>query len=371
MECYVQSLVNITVFGQKNDKVRAEIERYRTLYQTATNDTTRLTNYTTMAQCYRFFDVDSAKYYLWQALAAHRELDVNRHSMTFAYNVIGNIYRLEPNIDSAKYYYEEAYAFFTKENEYKLIQAIVPPYASLLAENGEVKRGMDMFFEAIKLAESKNDYPNLAFLYEYLGRVFFTKKNEERAIEIFQKGIAASQNFKDDAHNYSRITGSLSLNISNIYLKNNEPDSTIYYAKRVIDLSESNKMPQLLVEAYNNISKGYILKQQFQEASSYNQQANQLNENIQSADAQIDIQLTQQAIYLNTKDYRQCIEIGEDMLISKAYQLKDADKVTIFDQLCNCYTLTGNKEAALASKDSLSVYSGKVFDDERDELILK
>lgn len=364
--------LNIIAFGQKNNTIRAEIEQYRTLYQTATNDADRLSNYTRMAQLYRFLDVDSAKYHLWQVLDAHRTLDANRPSRAFAYNIIANIYRLEPNVDSAKYYYEEAYSFFTKENEYELIQSIVPPYASLLTENGEEERGMEMFYDAIELANSKNDYHSLAFLYEYLGKVFLNvQQNEQRAIEIFQKGIAASQNLIEDKINYSRITASLSLNLSNIYLKNNEADSTITYAQKVIAQKEINRMPHLVVEAYNNMSKGYIMKKQFEEASSYNKQANQLNKSIQNANAQVDIQLTQQAIYLSIKDYNKCIEIGKNTLNSKAYQLQAKDKVTGFNQLCECYTRLGNTKAALDSKDSLLVYSRKVFEDKRDELILK
>lgn len=365
-------MISMNVSGQQKQNIRTEIEQIRNAYENATDDSIRLAQITLLAQRYRFVDIDSSKLLLWKALHLHRKLDANRPLRAFAYNVIANIYRLEPNVDSAMFYYQEAYDFFTQENEYRFIQSIAPPFASFLVESGEIERGLGMFHEAINLAESKKDYHSLTFLYEYFGETILNvQKDEKRAIELFMKGIAASQNIKDDTINYDRVTTSLSLNLSNIYLNNYQADSAITYADQAITFGNRAKILQLVVEAYNNMSRSYILKKEYAKAHEYNQAAYQLNQNIKNIFARIESETITQLIHLKTQNYQQCISSGNNLLNSYEEHIKNEQKAEVFEYLCECYTYTGNTPKALAAKDSLLSYTKRGFDIQQTELISK
>jgi signal transduction histidine kinase len=366
-------LFNTPVLGQNLESVKKQIAELNSMLPHIENDTIMVSEMTSLGQRYRFVNIDSSKYFLWKVLHLHRKLDVNNSSRVFGYNVIANIYRLEPNVDSAMFYYEEAYDFFTKTKRYKSLQGLIAPFASFLAEQGEIDRSIAMFHGAIDFAKQEKNYLNLAFLYRYLGQTILQiQKDEERAIELLMEGIAASEKIKLKTDgNYERAKMSLFIDLSDIYLNKHQADSAIFYAEQAADLGYASNILQIGIRAYNNISYGYILKEAYSKAKVYNEKATQLSKTVKNTHAQIQTKILEQLLHLKTGNYGQCIYSGKTLLNEHQTNIKAKQKVEVFEYLCECYILEGIAQKALEAKDSFSFYTQKTFDINQTEYIAK
>ncbi len=352
--------VGLDINAQTDTKVLGEIENFRQAYQNADNDTIQLFNLTRMAQRYRFVNTDTSKYYLRKAIALHKTKNVDKFNHAFAYNVIGDIFRLENNVDSMRYYYEEAYHLFSQDQEIqtiKALMAIAPTYGNFLVKNKEVEKGISVFQESIDHAINIKDYANLSFLYSYLGDVFFKfQKDNKHAIQIFKKGIAACKSVDNETNRF-RALSSIYLGMSNIYLDEQQIDSTIIYAHKVIESAPKGRARKKVVIAYNNLCQGNILLGQFEKARKYNLEAERLNTNIKNLTAVIHTKLLSQSLDLHFDEYAKSSAVGEHLL-NDYYSVMDNEmKETLFQNLLEAYIQTGNKTMALAAKDSLSYYS--------------
>lgn len=347
----------------------AEIDSLRDVYLNATDDTLRLDAFTNMAQRYRYINTDSAKYYLRKAIAEHKLKNIAGESQAFAYNVIGNIYSLEPNIDSAKYYYEEAYQLFINYEDHKPLLAIIPPYGNVLVSNNEAERGIQMFQDAIELAKEHKDYNSLCFLYLNLGHVFYNiQKDNTKALDFFLKGVETSQLITNNPK-YSRISTYFNLNISHIHLAEGRIDSAIVSCNKAIKYGNEANLYQEVGTAYNNLTKCYIHVKQFKKAKEYNLQAKALNQKTNSFYALLQSKILAQTIDLALGNYSKCINNGEKILGEEAKKLKSSMKADIYNNLCNCYIKTGDLNNTLRTKDSLLYHSNKVYKTKHEELL--
>jgi len=365
--------VGAPLLCQPGKDLKNEIDSLRNSYLTNNNDTLRLNALTLLGQRLRYVNIDSSKYYLRKAIRLHKEKKVNIGSLAFAYNIIGNIYKLEPNVDSARHYYEEAYQFLSKENNDRAFLAIIPPYGSFLTSHNEVERGINMLQEGISLAKEKDKFASLSFLYEYLGEVFQNNlKDNNRAKNYYTKGLEAIEKIKlVDEKNYNRLNARLSLNLSSIYLIENNIPTALEYAKSTVAYGTKEKMYHLVVDAYNNLCKGYLARSQYKSAKKYNQLAGELNQKINDTYANIQIEILKQALFLKTKDYLSCIKEGKSTLNKFESYLENDNKAKIFEYLCECHALSGNTQEVIKNKDSLLYYQRKTLDIKQNELLAR
>lgn len=343
--------------GQSNAKLLHAIDSFQTLYLEGENDSLKLEGLTSLGQRYRYVNLDSSKYYLWKAIAMHKQKPVNKRSQAFAYNVIADIYRTEPNKDSARFYYEEAYQLFQAEEDKTFFLAIAPPYGYFLAKNQEQEKGIQIFQEAIAIAQEKGDFHNLSFLYGSLGRIFYTEQRDNaRAKEVYRKGIAASNKMSDE-FNYNRIHSTLLLGLSTIFMDEGQVDSTILYASKAAEMANAGEVPQKVVVAYNNLCESYLRKEEYAIAKNFNLQATELNSLVKDISATMTTAIHTQALHLALRNYQACIVEGDDILRVYSISLSAKMKEQVYENLCECYALQGNAKQAINAKDSFSYYA--------------
>ncbi len=357
--------------SQSNGKFLHAIDSFQSIYQKVENDSLKLEGLTLIGHSYRYVNMDSSKYYLWKAIAMHKKKPVNKRRQAFAYNVIADIYRTEPNKDSARFYYEEAYQLFQAEEDKTLFLAIAPPYGYFLAKNQEQEKGIQIFQEAIAIAQEQGDYHNLSFLYGSLGRIFFTEQRDNaKAIEVYRKGIEASSKMSDGL-NYKRIHSTLLLGLSNIFLDEEQIDSTIHYASTAAELANAGEIPQKVVVAYSNLCESYLRKEEFALAENFNLQATELNSLVKDISATIRIAIHRQALHLALRNYEACIAEGDDILRMYRTSLSSRMKEQIYENLCECYAMQGNAKQSINAKDSFSFYAQQRLNKEQEESLAK
>ena len=341
------------VVGQPIQNFQLEVDEAKKKFAEAENDSLKLHYLTLIGRRFRFINIDSSKHYLWKALAAHKAIRVNPKKWALAYNVLTDIYKLEPNLDSARYYYEEAYQQFVDlENPYPFL-AIASPYGEFLVRNNEPEKGLQLFQEAIDTAKIHEDYANLSFLYADLGDVFYRiQKDYPRAIHFYLKGLENGEQMMDTL-NFNRISATIGLSLSNIYLYEMKLDSAIFYAERVVEYGRNGNFYQKVASAYNNLCETYLNKHQYQKAQSYNRLARELNKRVKDHHSIIQTAIHTQALNFYFKDYRACILNGNQVLKTYQGNLDHEMKAKVFKYLCSSYISIGSIPKAIDAQDSL------------------
>ncbi|MBX2877289.1 MAG: hypothetical protein KTR30_34530 [Saprospiraceae bacterium] len=357
--------------SQSNAKFLHAIDSFQTIYQTVENDSLQLEGLTLVGHSYRYVNMDSSKYYLWKAIAMHKKKNVNRRMQAFAYNVIADIYRTEPNKDSARFYYQEAYQLFQAEEDKTYLLAIAPPYGYFLAKNHEQERGIQIFQEAIAIAQKKEDFHNLSFLYGSLGMIFYTEQRDNvRAIEVYRKGIKASDQMSDEI-NYQRIHSTILLGLSNIFLDEGQMDSTILYASKAAEMANAGEIPQKVVAAYNNLCESYLRKEEYALAKNFNLQAAELNNFVKDISATITTAIHTQALHLALRNYEACTAEGNNILTLYRASLSPKMKEQVYENLCECYVMLGDAKQSINAKDSFSHYAQQRLNKEQEASLAK
>ncbi len=357
--------------GQAKQNLRQQIDSLRLLSSVAGNDTLQLRHFTNMARLYRFVDVDSSKYFLKQAIESHKAKKVDNRKHAFAYNVIADIYRVEQKTDSALIYFEEAYQLFLGGEDSKPYLAIAPPYGNLLIKNKEVDKGVKIIQKAIQVAIDNKDNHNLSFLYANFGNVLYEIQDDKtKAKAIFEKGIITSKEIKNRNH-FVRVNIGFNLGLAKIQLDEGRADSTIFYAKKALDLAREVQYTQKALFSCNLLSQSYIQLNKFEKARRYNEEGFAIIPEIQNVKAIIETKILKLAILEHNKGYNQIIEQGNQILNNYAKSLDDRQKEKIFNQLFEAYMMVGNQPKMIMSKDSLLFYTHQNYNEKHGAVLAK
>lgn len=368
--CTILSLCfSFRISGQSSQEYLERISIEKEGYASATSDSLKLSHFTKIGRLFRFIDVDSSKHYLWKSISMHRANPANGVSHALAYNVLADIYKMESNTDSARHYYEEAHQVFSKNKYSFQFLAIAAPFADFLVLHHESERGIKLYDEAIFIAKEM-DYPrHLCYLYNYLGHVLYTVLNDsEKAKEVYLKGLNESQKLEDKL-NVNRLTASISLGLSNIFLEEGQIDSTITYALKTVDHGKKSDLLQKVLPAYNNLCLSHIYLEEYNQAEKYNILAHQLYVHAKNKRAKITSETHSQLINLRRKEYKECVQKGREILETNRPQINDQQKADVYENLCECHLMLGNFEEAKNSKDSLLFFTRQTLDLKHEELM--
>ena len=323
-----------------------------------------------MAKYYRYVDVDSSKILLRKAIELHKLKKVDNEMHAFAYNVIADIYRLEQNVDSTKYYYKEGVNWFQNEIDPSPLLALASPYGNFLVKNKEIDKGVEVLQKAIQLAIENDDNHNLSFLYASLGNVIYSVQNDHlTAALIFKKGIESSKNLDDIS--FKRVNTGFNLGLAKIFLDQKNSDSTIVYAEKALRMSEEVQYFQKALVSCNILCQSYLMQDEFEMANHYNEKASSLFSEVRSVESIIDAKVLQVAIHRKTNLFEEAISFGNQVLNDYMNRLNDKQKEELYNYLFDSYTVIGDKSNSIRVKDSLIAYTHRNYDKEHGKLLAK
>ena len=347
------------LFCQARNDIYTRIDSLKELYVSEPNDSLKLRHFTLMARDYRFINVDSSIFYLKKSIALHREKKVNKRYYVFAYNVLADIFRVELKIDSALFYYEEAYQLFSRDRDQSSLLALAPAYGNVLVKNNQVQKGIDIIQEAIAIANAKQANRHLSMLYVSMGNILQSvQKDNFRAKNIFFKGLVTSENLEEEYFN--RINSALNLGLSKVYLEEGKMDSSILHAQRAIDQAIKVNYFQKVIVGYNVLCEIYIFLQKIDQAKRYNELAIQYFSTARDLSAIIHTKVLSLAILLHEGSYRQCILQGNRLLEVHAEKLIPETKKKIYNYLFSAYLALDSKVEIAQAKDSILHYTNQI-----------
>ncbi|WP_432412758.1 tetratricopeptide repeat protein [Rasiella sp. SM2506] len=200
-------------------------------------------------------------------------------------NNLAIVYARIDNKEKALSYFDKVYQYQLQQKDTLLLAQILNNMGNLyLSKNAD--SALVYFEKAEKLANVSKD-PNLSiYVQTNLGRSYLKKEEMERANSSFQKALQSVS-----AMSNPRTTSFLYGELSQFYLQNNQIDSALVYAKKVIvanDVSAPFSFEQQY--AVGLVYKSLLKKGAYEEAATYFEKYNQIRDSIDLEDKRVNVE---------------------------------------------------------------------------------
>ena len=137
----------------------------------------------------------------------------------------------------------------------------------------DLKEGLTISEEALRLALKYKDRPMEAQIYDAIGTFYHDMGDAERAVDFHKKAISL---FKELPDNEIGL-GNAYLNIARVYNSTGDYSKTLEYNFMALRLFKSKSYTEGLPKLYNNIGLTYSLRENYDSAIYYNNKSLWLN----------------------------------------------------------------------------------------------
>ncbi|MEZ4916147.1 MAG: histidine kinase [Chitinophagales bacterium] len=168
-------------------------------------------------------------------------------------------FRINQKNDSSALLSEEAIIKAQSTNNIERAIKAYSNYGNLERSIGNFDKSLKLFNKADSLLQYTNNDNLKAAIYNNIGIVYTSNEDYKLGAEFYRK-ILKIEGIE------LKYYSSAYTNLSGIYTKLQQYDSTIYYGLKAIELKEQNNSTKGLAQAYNNIATAYIELASFESA---------------------------------------------------------------------------------------------------------
>ncbi|GAA4455848.1 hypothetical protein GCM10023189_24190 [Nibrella saemangeumensis] len=188
--------------------------------------------------------------------------------MDWPLNRLGSINNALGNHQQARQYYYQALRIFrAKRNEHDIAIAqsnIAYNFIQLNQPDSALAYADSAYRTITRLRSSQTTA--LQLVLNVLGRCYVKKKQSDKALYYFRKGIQASIR-QQDHRNSSQIY----INIAYLYRQHHQPDSCFYYARKALDEANEIGFTEGVLHASTLLAEYFRQRRNFEQAFGYQQ----------------------------------------------------------------------------------------------------
>lgn len=222
------------------------VDSLENLLKKQTRDHARIGILNELAYAYSKGDVEKSIRYASQALELALAFK-DEVSVGYSQFILGNAFQLI-NSDTAVYFYNKSLSLYTQLNCQDSIIKPLNNLGVLYKNRGEYKSSLEIFFKALKLAESIKDKVHLGFLYNNIGQVFRHSGSYETATEYFIKSLNINEELKNK-EGIALCNG----NLGNLYMNQKQFGKAIEYYENARTIFKELEQPVYEAHALHNL----------------------------------------------------------------------------------------------------------------------
>jgi two-component system, NtrC family, sensor kinase len=293
-----------------------QLESLQRSLKNASNDTIRMDVYLNLALYYNEIDRDSSLFYLTNGLSLAQKLNLKLYEAHFLENrgymltSIGNYPKaLESFLASLKILEDiesEKYAWNLRNGQTPRLERLNKlgylhlTMGHLYGRTNNNDNQISSYHQSLAIAETIQDSGLMALANWALGRVYLRLNKPDSALLFAQKALLSiegkyrggvlnsigqiyeakgeyelaldayrkSLNYGLEQNNLTGIAGS-ALSLSSLFITFNKPDSSLYYSRKALEISEITKQSQFMANAYQLISDVYRYQGKWDSAYEY------------------------------------------------------------------------------------------------------
>lgn len=179
-----------------------------------------------------------------------------------AIKYIGNAYYMQKNPAEALQKWQEALAIFREINDVVGVADLLGNIGTFYYNRGDNVKALDHYLQSLKIAEEIGYKKAMINALNNIGGIYFTKSaTYDKALKYYQLALPLCKELADD-----NSLGAISVNVGNIYLKQNEDDSALLYFNEA--LRAYTESPANIPPVYNSLGTLYLKDENFSLATS-------------------------------------------------------------------------------------------------------
>jgi adenylate cyclase len=183
-----------------------------------------------------------------------------------AYRILGVYYKKWGKYRESLDAYTWSLEIYRKMKDLAGQSRVLNNFGSLYGDQGQEAKGLEYYFQALKLGEQANDTTRIVTTLSNIGNIYLNKPNTyDKALEYFLRALPLAKGIKD----YD-IIGAVTVNIGEVYMNQSKYDSALFYFNQSLAAFE---VTGDVCYTLNDIGKLYERQQNYDSALAYHQRA--------------------------------------------------------------------------------------------------
>ena len=242
-----------------------------------------------------------------------------------SYNFLGVVYGNIGDLDSAYYFYKNAYEMSLKSKNKLTLAYSLNNLGDYYSKNALYSTALEKLFEGYKIFEALNEKRGMAYSLNDMGEIYLVQKDFNKALEHFER--SAKLRFElDDTRGYAKSL----LNLGFTYENLGQFDKALDNLNKSIELSKRISYKKGISAAYSGMSDVFFKQDRIEKSLEYRHLALDIDTQIENKYGEIVNENALGVIYLKTNN------------LPKAYEYllqaeKDSRKTGHLDQLLESY----------------------------------
>jgi len=251
------------------------------------------------------------------AYAKSKEIN-DKHLISKSAIFVGSTYLAKSDFENASTFLYEGQKYAESIGDNRLLLKVKLTLGNMYSTNGQTKKAMEMYEQALKLADEKTDEASLAAIYNNFGGIIYTESKSDqdriKSIWYYRKSI--------DILEKAGIKAPLAIkycNLGLVYSEVSQYDSALFYLNKAKIIIDEHKLPDDLVTYYCFVGRVYTGIKDFNKAEQSFLNAAEESKKLNNPEWVATAYLGLSDMYLAQKDY------SEALWYSNIYhQIKDS-----------------------------------------------
>lgn len=262
---HIRNLLSICRYYSKVElkTERLYLDSVSFLINNSKDSISRLNYYSLLRSYYtQTGDMDSAYFYAYKSINICKEMKYDPQ-IGKEYNNLATYFYNNDGYDSAIFYFNKAMDYYRSLDTSKLEQPISYYLAginitlgSLYINKGDYDKGLNCFYNSLKLWEKEGDKFKQAKLYNNIGSIFTLHHEYDKALSEYKKGLKIALEFGN--HQSDLLKATLLNNMGNCYKGKDSLDTALEYYYKSLEIRK--RLGPKISEAGLNDNIGNIKK---------------------------------------------------------------------------------------------------------------
>ncbi len=228
------------------------------LQQSEKNDSVLVEIKSELAAKYLQSNLDTSLHLSIEALEIARKK--NLRNIYKPYYLIGEVYYLKRQLDTAYFYYDSSLNVSTKIYDQIYIANNYKAIGKVFFASGSYELSLDYNFKSIEKCKNINDAGCLASCYQNIANIYYEKQKYHKALEYILRSMKFRR--KSKKKNFYQLANS-HISSAKIYLQISNFDLSYAHLDTALAIAKAQSFPELIANSYVTVGSVFFSKQKY------------------------------------------------------------------------------------------------------------
>lgn len=356
-------LLIIICFSSLILKGQQNLDSLRQALSYETRPEKKMQQYLLLSSAWSVPNQDSAKYYIRKALAFSEKIEDKKYRVE-ALNHWANYLQRQSLLDSAMQVYDDALVLAESLNYLKGLAKITNNISIVHNDRGDYALSLESLYKSLRYEDQLGNKHGIAEVYGNIGVIFFYQKEYDKSLSYLKRALDVYLEVNDEVGIIQQYN-----NIGGVNEMLGRTDSALYYYQKSLRRAEATNDEDEISLALSNMANLYKNRGEYEKAEAYFAKAVAISESINDYNGLADFKLKIAQLHQEQKSFKLALSFYQEALsLSKKYGFKDT-RAGIYKHLMKLYEEQGDFEQSLYYSKNLKDLNDSIFNETKSRAI--